>query len=90
MTVSGEDQPSTDILARGNQIAKIGKDLDAPDAKIIDARGKYVMPGFVDAHKHLWVSTMRGQLIKRQGEFFPDFMTKKIPNIIIAVEMNTL
>lgn len=71
MTVSGEDQPSTDILVRGNQIVKIGKDLDAPDAKIIDARGKYVMPGFVDAHNHLWVTTMRGQFRNRQGEFFP-------------------
>ena len=71
MTTNGEDQPSVDILVRNNQIVKIGKNLVAPDAKIIDARGKYVMPGFVDAHNHLWVTTMRGQFRNLQGKFFP-------------------
>lgn len=71
MTVSGKDQPSTDILVRNNQIVQIGKNLVAPDAEIIDARGKYVMPGFVDAHNHLWVTTMRGQFRNKQGKFFP-------------------
>ena len=71
MTVNGEDQPSTDILVRNNQIVKIGENLVAPDAKVIDARGKYVMPGFVDAHNHLWVTTMRGQFRNNQGKFFP-------------------
>ncbi|PYG46029.1 cytosine/adenosine deaminase-related metal-dependent hydrolase [Pantoea sp. AG1095] len=71
MTANGQDQPSTDILIRNNQIVQIGKNLVAADAKIIDARGKYVMPGFVDAHNHLWVTTMRGQFRNKQGKFFP-------------------
>lgn len=71
MTVKGQDQPSTDILIRNNQIVQIGKNLVAADAKIIDARGKYVMPGFVDAHNHLWVTTMRGQFRNKQERFFP-------------------
>ena len=71
MAANGQDQPSTDILIRNNQIVQIGKNLVAADAKIIDARGKYVMPGFVDAHNHLWVTTMRGQFRNKQGKFFP-------------------
>lgn len=71
MTAKGQDQPSTDILIRNNQIVQIGKNLVAADAKIIDAQGKYVMPGFVDAHNHLWVTTMRGQFRNKQGKFFP-------------------
>ena len=71
MTVNGEDQPSTDILVRNNQIVQIGKNLVAPDARVIDARGKYVLPGFVDAHNHLWVTTMRGQFRNKAGKFFP-------------------
>ena len=70
MTANGEDQPATDILIRNNQIVQIGKNLVAADAKIIDARGKYVMPGFVDAHNHLWVTTMRGQFRNKHGKFF--------------------
>lgn len=42
-----------DILIDGEQIVAIGKDLQVPDAEVIDARGKLVMPGGVDPHVHL-------------------------------------
>lgn len=43
-----------DILVKNGKIAEIGKDIVAPlDAKIIDAKGKYIFPGFIDAHTHL-------------------------------------
>lgn len=42
------------ILIEDGKIAGVGKDLIAPlDAKIIDAEGKTVSPGFIDAHCHL-------------------------------------
>ncbi|WP_277977944.1 amidohydrolase family protein [Pantoea endophytica] len=71
MTENGGDRPATDILIRNNQIVQIGQNIVAPNAKIIDASGKYVLPGFVDAHNHLWVTTMRGQFRNKQGKFFP-------------------
>lgn len=44
---------NTDILIRNGKIARIGKSLTAPaDAKIIDATGKFVTPGIIDAHSH--------------------------------------
>ncbi|MCI9568840.1 MAG: amidohydrolase [Lachnospiraceae bacterium] len=42
-----------DILVDGGKIVKIGKGLAADGAEIIDASGKDVYPGFVDAHSHL-------------------------------------
>ena len=43
-----------DILLAGGKIAAIGADLTAPaDAKIFDADGLDVYPGFVDAHTHI-------------------------------------
>lgn len=43
-----------DILVKNGKIAEIGKDIVAPlDAKIIDVKGKYIFPGFIDAHTHL-------------------------------------
>lgn len=43
-----------DILIKNGKIAEIGKDIVAPlDAEIIDAKGKYIFPGFIDAHTHL-------------------------------------
>src|SRR5262245_18989041 len=37
-----------DVLVDGKTIAAIGKDLNAGNATEIDARGKVVMPGFID------------------------------------------
>ena len=41
-----------DILLEGEQIAQIGEALHAPDAEIVDASGKFILPGGVDPHTH--------------------------------------
>jgi imidazolonepropionase-like amidohydrolase len=44
---------STSVLVVGNKIDKIGRDIDAPDdAAVIDASGRTLMPGLIDAHWH--------------------------------------
>lgn len=42
-----------DILLRDGKIVEIGKSLSCEDAKVIDAKGLYVMPGLIDAHTHI-------------------------------------
>ncbi|MGL5346709.1 MAG: amidohydrolase [Peptostreptococcaceae bacterium] len=43
-----------DILIENGKIIEIGKNIVAPlDANIIDAEGKFIFPGFIDAHTHL-------------------------------------
>jgi dihydropyrimidinase len=43
-----------DILIEGEKITSIAQKLEyPPDAEIVDARGKIIMPGGVDAHVHL-------------------------------------
>ena len=43
-----------DILIENKKIKAIGENLEVPkDVKIIDAEGKLVFPGFIDAHTHL-------------------------------------
>ena len=44
-----------DVLCEGEQIARVGANLDAPGATVIDARGKLVMPGFIDPHVHVYL-----------------------------------
>ncbi|MCR8745765.1 amidohydrolase [Romboutsia lituseburensis] len=42
------------IIIENGKIVAIGKNLDVPsDAQVIDADGKFVFPGFIDAHTHL-------------------------------------
>lgn len=44
------------LLIEGTQIAALGMNLEAPaDAQIIDAEGKWVLPGFIDAHCHVGI-----------------------------------
>lgn len=41
------------VLVEGHTIAKIAKAIDAPaDAKVINANGRVLMPGLIDAHWH--------------------------------------
>ncbi len=42
-----------DLLIDQGKILKIGTDLEASGAEVIDASGKLVFPGFIDAHTHL-------------------------------------
>lgn len=42
------------VLLDGDKIAAVGESLEIPsDARIIDASGKWVTPGFIDAHTHI-------------------------------------
>lgn len=50
----------SDILLAGDTIAAVGRGLTAPDATVIEAAGKIILPGFVDIHNHLYQSVFRG------------------------------
>ena len=52
--------PGGDVCIEDNRIAAVGKGLDGSGARIVDATGKIVLPGFVDVHNHLWQSLIRG------------------------------
>ncbi len=57
LTMKGEAREGEDILIKGGKIAQLGPNLDAPkDAKVVDATGKTVMPGMIDAHTHIGIS----------------------------------
>jgi len=57
--VTADGQTKADIYCEGEQITRIGKDLEAPpDATVVDATGKYVFPGFIDPHVHVYLPFM--------------------------------
>lgn len=53
-TMAGEVIENGCILIQDGKILEVGKDLETPEnAEVIDAKGKMVTPGFIDAHCHL-------------------------------------
>jgi dihydroorotase len=49
---NGLDAPA-DVLIVGGRIRAVGERLPAGDARVLDATGKIVCPGFIDIHVHL-------------------------------------
>jgi cytosine/adenosine deaminase-related metal-dependent hydrolase len=56
------DFPQADVLVEGKKILAVGPNLHADDADEIDARGKIVMPGFIDTHHHQFETALRSFL----------------------------
>src|SRR5262245_37289072 len=57
--VTTTDNYTADIYCEDQTITKIGKGLDAPPkTEVIDASGKYVFPGFIDPHVHIYLPFM--------------------------------
>ncbi len=48
-----------DVLVEDTRIVAVGKDLSADGARVIDATGDVVIPGFVDTHRHTWETSIR-------------------------------
>ena len=61
--VTASDRYTADVLCEGGVITAIGRDLYATkglrnDFEVIDAAGKYVFPGFIDPHVHIYLPFM--------------------------------
>jgi cytosine/adenosine deaminase-related metal-dependent hydrolase len=48
-----------DVLIEDGVITEVGPSLRARSAEVVDAADTIVMPGFVDAHRHVWRSSLR-------------------------------
>ena len=62
MDSSVGDFERADVLVEGRKIVAVGPNLSAGGADDIDARGRIVMPGFIDTHHHQFETALRGFL----------------------------
>jgi cytosine/adenosine deaminase-related metal-dependent hydrolase len=62
MDPSVGDFVEADVLVEGKRIAAVRPNLRVGGASVIDARGRIVMPGFVDTHHHQFETALRSFL----------------------------
>jgi 5-methylthioadenosine/S-adenosylhomocysteine deaminase len=73
--------PQADILVEDDRIAAVGPNLQAADAKVIDAAGDIVIPGFIDTHRHTWETSIRTSAPDYTlGAYFGAILDKFAPN----------
>ncbi len=53
------NQLNYDILIEGDKILNVGRNISDDAAEQIDGSGMVAMPGFVDAHHHMWLGVLR-------------------------------
>jgi cytosine/adenosine deaminase-related metal-dependent hydrolase len=62
MDSSVGDFAKADVFVEGKKIMAIGPNLHVGNAEDIDARGRIVMPGFIDTHHHQFETALRSFL----------------------------
>ncbi|PSL53317.1 cytosine/adenosine deaminase-related metal-dependent hydrolase [Saccharothrix carnea] len=64
--------PEADVHVVDGRIREVAARVEvAPDVEVVDAGRCIVLPGFVDSHRHLWQTAIRGQLADCSlGDYF--------------------
>jgi cytosine/adenosine deaminase-related metal-dependent hydrolase len=75
------EMAGADVLVEGDRIAEVGRGLSADGAKVIEADGDIVIPGFVDTHRHTWETSIRTSAPDYTlGAYFGAILDKFAPN----------
>jgi 8-oxoguanine deaminase len=70
MDDAGTELKDADVLVRGRVIVSVGKDLEEPGARVLDARGCVVIPGMVNTHHHLVQTLTRATPAAQDAKLF--------------------
>ena len=81
------DHRSADVLLSAGRIEAVGPDLGVEDAEVIDATNMVVLPGLVDAHRHLFYTSFRGSMVDMS---MPDWVREILPRIAGRLEPDDL
>ena len=74
------------IVVRGERISEvIAGSADLPDAQVIDAEGRFVMPGLIDTHVHLgFAATAEGMMYPHSAEEYDEFVDTRMRDALSA------
>ena len=63
------DLPDADLLIEDDHIVAVGQNLrsSSPAVDVLDGRGRLVIPGMVDTHRHVWQGALSGYTPQMTG-----------------------
>jgi imidazolonepropionase-like amidohydrolase len=87
LTVTKGTLKNTDVLIQNGKIAQIGQNIATPaGATVVDASGKFLMPGIIDPHSHMMSdATNEGSLSVTSMVRIQDVLNPTAPNIYRAL-----
>jgi 5-methylthioadenosine/S-adenosylhomocysteine deaminase len=75
------EMAGADVLVEGDRIAEVGRNVSADGARVIEADGDVVIPGFIDTHRHTWETSIRTSAPDYTlGAYFGAILDKFAPN----------
>jgi hypothetical protein len=78
---SVQPQPAVTVIVSGNRITKIGKSVKIPKtAEVVDATGKFMIPGLWDMHVHLF-NNVGAPGTNNANEYFPLFIANGVTGV---------
>lgn len=79
ITVTRGIMEKGDVLLNNGKIEKVAEEIKPPkNCRIIDAAGKFVMPGIIDAHSHIGVYSWPGVEAHEDGNEMTDPITPQV------------
>lgn len=102
ITVSGPDIEGGTVIVRGGRIEAVGKDVEIPwDARVLDAAGKVLMPGLVEAHTYRGMDRPNERMpsvpfvsafdaVNPVDPYFEDALRQGITTLLVAPGNDTL
>jgi imidazolonepropionase-like amidohydrolase len=81
-TATGDLHERVHVVIEDGRVAAVGRDVQRPsDAEVIDAGGRFVLPGLIDAHTHLALP-----VVPERKEPHPDvpFLAARAARIMLA------
>jgi len=78
-TMAGKVYNRGALLIKDGKIEEVGQEISIPqDAEVIDAKGNYVFPGFIDAHSHIGIFEEAVGEIGEEGNEWTDPVTPQL------------
>lgn len=68
-----------DIAIRGDQVVRVAPRIDGPSGRVIDARGCYVTPGFIDLHTHVDEG-----MFYRENRACLNYLTQGVTSVVVG------